>query len=158
MVPDEIDATGAELIWKKLLGKNSVICDPVGIADAVVNANVADLPAAFATRSAAAIVNDTPLTCPPSAPEAAPNELPESCDVATLPEVSLAAGGPVVSPVKVTVTGPAGSTEDAVVTMMHDENKWAPIIKEEELNTVELTDPREISALGAELLEKKPLG
>ena len=148
MVPDEIDATGAELIWKKLLGKNSVICDPVGIADAVVNANVADLPAAFATRSAAAIVNDTPLTCPPSAPEAAPNELPESCDVATFtPEVALAVGGPVVSPVTVTVTGPAGSTEDAVVTMMHDENQKGPIIKEDELKTVELTDAREISAL-----------
>ena len=114
----------------------------------MVNANVADLPTAFTTRSAAAIVNDTPLTCPPSAPEAAPTELPESCDVATFtPVVALAVGGPVVRPVRVTVNGPAGSTEDAVVTMMH-----------EELNTVELTDAREISALGKELLEKKPLG
>ncbi len=42
--------------------------------------------------------------------------------------------------------------------MMHEENQKFPIIKEEELNTVELTDPREISALGTELLEKKPLG
>ena len=125
----------------------------------MVNANVADLPAAFATRSAAAIVNDTPLTCPPSPPEAAPTELPESCDVATFtPEGAFKVGGPVVRPVKVTANGPAGNTEDAVVTMMHEENQKFPIIKKEELNTVELTEPREISALGTELLEKKPLG
>ena len=125
----------------------------------MVNANVADLPAAFATRSAAAIVNDTPLTCPPRLPEAAPTALPESCDVATFtPEGEVKVGGPVVRPVKVTVNAPAGSTEDAVVTMMHDENQKGPIIKEDELKTVELTDAREISALGTELLEKKPLG
>ena len=125
----------------------------------MVNANVADLPAAFATRSAAAIVIDTPLTCPPSMPESAPTELPESCDVATFtPEGTFQVGGPVVRPANVTVNRPAGSTEDAVVTMMHDENQKGPIIKEDELKTVELTDAREISALGTELLEKKPLG
>jgi hypothetical protein len=87
----------------------------------VVNANVADLPAAFATRSAAAIVNDTPLTCPPSAPEAAPNELPESCDVATFtPEVALAVGGPVVSPVTVTVSVPADISDCPVVKIMRE--------------------------------------
>ncbi len=130
-----------------------------------MNANVADFPAAFATRSAAAIVNDTLLTRPPSPPESAPTELPESCDVATFtpedhpaPEDDPAVGGPVVRPVKVTVNGPAGNAEDAVVTTMQDENHWGPIIKENELNTMELTDPREISALGTELLKKKPLG
>ncbi len=69
MVPNEMKADGAEPIWKKPIGKNRVICDPMGIEEAVVNANVADLPAAFATRSATAIVNDTPPTCPPRALE-----------------------------------------------------------------------------------------
>ena len=125
----------------------------------MVNANVADLPAAFATRSAAAIVNDTPLTCPPSMPESAPTELPESCDVATFtPEGTFQVGGPVVRPANVTVNRPAGSTEEAVVTIMHARNRELPIITEDALNIVELTDASEISAIGTELLEKKPLG
>jgi hypothetical protein len=69
MVPIDMKTDGAEPTWKKPIGKNRVICVPIGIADTVVNANVADLPAAFATRSAAAIVNDTPLIRPPRAPE-----------------------------------------------------------------------------------------
>ena len=125
----------------------------------MVNANVADLPAAFATRSAAAIVNVTPLTCPPSPPESAPTELPESCDVATfIPEAAVKVGGPVVRPVNVTVNRPAGTEEDAVVTITHEENQLGPIINDEALNAVELTVATGISAAGAELLEKKPLG
>ena len=81
--PTDISAAGTELLKKKPFGKHSVKLPPAGKADAVVNANVADLLAAFATRSAAAIVNVTPLTCPPSPPESAPTELPKSCDVAT---------------------------------------------------------------------------
>jgi hypothetical protein len=84
-----------------------------------VNANVADLPAAFATRSAAAIVNVTPLTCPPSPPESAPTELPESCDVATfIPEAAFKVGGPVVSPVTVIVIVPADVSEFPVVKII----------------------------------------
>ena len=87
-----------------------------------MNANVADFPAAFATRSAAAIVNDTLLTRPPSPPESAPTELPESCDVATFtPEDEPAVGGPVVRPDTVTVTRPAGNADEAVVTTKQDE-------------------------------------
>jgi hypothetical protein len=89
-----------------------------------VNANVADLPAAFATRSAAAIVNDTPLTCPPRLPEAAPTALPESCDVATFtPEGTFKVGGPVVSPNNVTVRVPDDISEFPVVKMMRDVGK-----------------------------------
>ena len=51
----------------------------------------------------------------------------------------------------VTEENPAGKTEWAVVTMMHDTVHGG-------VKAVELTDPREISALGTELLEKKPLG
>ena len=123
----------------------------------MVNANVADLPAAFATRSAAAIVNDTPLTCPPNDPELTPEPLPESCDVATF-TMDPVVGGPVMRPVTVTLTRPAGSSEPAVVTMTHDENHEDPTEKDDVLIVVELTDAREISALGTELLEKKPLG
>ncbi len=79
----DISAAGTELLKKKPFGKHSVKLPPGITADAVVNANVADLLAAFATRSAAAIVNVTPLTCPPSLPESAATELKESCDVAT---------------------------------------------------------------------------
>ena len=87
-----------------------------------MNANVADFPAAFATRSAAAIVNDTPLTRPPSPPESAPTELPESCDVVTFtPEDDPAVGGPVVRPDTVTVTRPAGNADEAVVKTRDDE-------------------------------------
>jgi hypothetical protein len=104
-------------------------------------------------------VNVTPLTCPPSPPESAPTELPESCDVATfIPEAAVKVGGPVVRPVNVTVNRPAGTEEDAVVTITHEENQLGPIINDEALNAVELTVATGISAAGAELLEKKPLG
>ena len=59
--PTDISAAGTECIKKKPFGKHSVKLPPGITADAVVNANVADLLAAFATRSAAAIVNVTPL-------------------------------------------------------------------------------------------------
>jgi hypothetical protein len=41
--------------------------------------------------------------------------------------------------------------KDAVVAMKHDEIQGGDTV-------IVLTDPREISALGTELLEKKPLG
>ena len=61
--PTDIRVVGTELLKKKPFGKHSVKLPPAGKADAVVNANVADLLAAFTMRSAAAIVNVTLVTC-----------------------------------------------------------------------------------------------
>ncbi len=58
----------------KFQGYLMVIWSPVVSAVMTVKANVTDLPVASGTRSDAAIVNDTPFTCPPSDPDGAPFE------------------------------------------------------------------------------------
>ena len=56
----------------KFPGYLKVIWSPAVSAVMMVKANVTDLPVASGTRSDAAIVNDTPVTRPPSDPDGAP--------------------------------------------------------------------------------------
>ncbi len=67
----------------------------------MVKDNVAVLPLAYGTRSAAAIVSDTPVTCPPNEPVGVPG-LTKSLLVLTVMPVGLpAVGGPNVTPLSV---------------------------------------------------------
>ena len=76
-------------------------------AVAIVKAKVTDLPVASGTRSAAAIISDTPVTRLPSDPDGAP-ALIGSLLVLTVMPVSLpAVGGPNVTPLSVTTCAPA---------------------------------------------------
>ena len=76
-------------------------------AVAMVKAKVTDLPVASGTRSAAAIISDTPVTRPPSDPDGAP-ALAMSLLVLTVMPVSLpAVAGPNVTPLSVTTCAPA---------------------------------------------------
>ena len=73
----------------------------------IVKAKVTDLPVASGTRSAAAIISDTPVTGLPSDPDGAP-ALAKSLLVLTVMPVSLpAVGGPNVTPLSVTTCAPA---------------------------------------------------
>ena len=73
----------------------------------MVNANVTDLPLASGTRSAAAIVNETPVTCPPSDPDGTP-ALTNSLLVLTVMPVGLpAVAAPNVTPLRVSTCAPA---------------------------------------------------
>ena len=86
---------------RKLYGKLNVIWSPEESAVAVVKASVTDLPLARGTRSAAAIVSDTPVTRPPSDPDGAP-ALARSLLVLTVTPVVLpAVAGPNVTPLSV---------------------------------------------------------
>ena len=70
-------------------------------AVAMVKAKVTDLPVASGTRSAAAIISDTPVTRPPSDPEGDPTSV-KSLLVLTVMPVSLpAVAGPNVTPLRV---------------------------------------------------------
>ena len=80
-----------------------MIWSPEESAVAVVKASVTDLPLARGTRSASAIVSDTPVTRPPSDPDGAP-ALARSLLVLTMMPVSLpAVAGPNVTPLSVIV-------------------------------------------------------
>ncbi len=84
------------VIW--LLGESDV---------STVNANVTDLPPASGTRSPAAIIKDTPITCPPSEPDGDP-ALCKSLLVLTVMPVALPdVAGPNVRPLRVIVCDPA---------------------------------------------------
>ena len=73
----------------------------------IVKAKVTDLPVPSGTRSAAAIISDTPVTRPPSDPDGAP-ALVKSLLVLTVMPVSLpAVAGPNVTPLSVTTCAPA---------------------------------------------------
>ena len=86
---------------RKLYGKLNVTWSPEESAVAVVKASVTDLPLARGTRSAAAIVSDTPVTRPPSDPDGAPS-LAKSLLVLTVTPVALpAVAGPNVTPLSV---------------------------------------------------------
>ena len=74
----------------------------------MVKANVTDLPVASGTRSDAAIVNDTPVTCPGvTDPDGAPL-LTKSFVVLTVMPVGLPdVAGPNVTPLRVSTCDPA---------------------------------------------------
>ena len=72
----------------------------------IVKAKVTDLPVPCGTRSAAAIISDTPVTRPPSDPDGAP-ALSKSLLVLTVMPVSLpAVAGPNVTPLMVRICDP----------------------------------------------------
>ena len=100
------DGKGPELEMK-FPGYLKVIWSPAVSAVMVVKANVTDLPVARGTRSDAAIVNDTPVTCPPSHPDGAP-VLAKSFVVLTVMPVGLPdVAGPNVTPLSVSTCAPA---------------------------------------------------
>ena len=87
----------------------NVIWSPEESAVAVVKASVTDLPLARGTRSAAAIVSDTPVTRPPSDPDGAP-ALAKSLLVLTVTPVALpAVAAPNVTPLSVITCDPAAA-------------------------------------------------
>ena len=91
----------------KFQGYIKVIWSPAVSAVMMVKANVTDLPVASGTRSDAAIVNDTPVTCPPNEPDGAP-ALAKSLLVPTVMPVGLpAVAAPNVTPLRVTTCAPA---------------------------------------------------
>ena len=88
-----------------------MIWSPEESAVAVVKASVTDLPLARGTRSAAAIVSDTPVTRPPSDPDGAP-ALARSLLVLTVTPVALpAVTGPNVTPLSVMTCDPEEAPE-----------------------------------------------
>ena len=102
------DGQGPELEMK-FQGYVKEIWSPYERAVVMVKANVTDLPLASGTRSAAAIVIDTPVTCPPSDPDGAP-ALAKSLLVLTVMPVGLpAVAAPNVTPLRVTTCTPAAS-------------------------------------------------
>ena len=95
-----------------------------------VKANVTDLPLASGTRSAAAIVNDTPLTCPPSGPDGTAalaksllvlTTTPVLCKsllvLTATPVVLPAVAGPNVTPLSVTTCAPAAKLPSTRIEM-----------------------------------------
>ena len=91
----------------KFQGYVKEIWSPEKSAVMMVKANVTDLPLASGTRSAAAIVIDTPVTCPPSDPDGAP-ALARSLLVLTVMPVGLpAVAAPNVTPLRVNTCAPA---------------------------------------------------
>ena len=100
------DGTTTELKMK-FQGYIKEIWSPAVSAVIIVKANVTDLPVASGTRSDAAIVNDTPVTCPPSDPDGTPT-LMESFVVLTVMPVGLpGVAGPNVTPLRVSTCDPA---------------------------------------------------
>ena len=91
---------------------------PDDSAVAMVKANVTDLPLARATRSAAAIANDTPVTRPcTSDPDVAPS-LAKSLLVLTVMPVGLpAVAGPSVTPLRVSTCAPAAKLPSTRIDM-----------------------------------------
>ena len=102
------DGHGPELEMK-FQGYVKEIWSPYESAVVMVKANVTDLPLASGTRSAAAIVSDTPVTCPPSDPDGAP-ALARSLLVLTVMPVGLpAVAAPNVTPLSVMTCAPAAT-------------------------------------------------
>ena len=101
-----MDGQGAELDMK-FQGYIEDTWSPDDSAVAMVKANVTDLPLARGTRSAAAIANDTPVTCPPSDPEAAPALIKSLLVLTAMPVGLPAVGGPSVTPLRVSTCAPA---------------------------------------------------
>ena len=91
----------------KFQGYIKVIWSPAVSAVMMVKANVTDLPVESGTRSDAATVNDTPVTCPPSHPDGTPT-LMEFFVVLTVMPVGLPdVAGPNVTPLRVSTCDPA---------------------------------------------------
>ena len=111
-----MDGQAAELDMK-FQGYIKDTWSPDDSAVAVVKANVTDLPLASGTRSAAAIVNDTPVTCPPSDPDGAP-ALAKSLLVLTVMPVGLpAVAAPNVTPLRVSTCAPAAKLPSTRIDM-----------------------------------------
>ena len=83
---------------------------------AMVKVSVTDLPDANGTRSAAAMVKLTPVTWPPSAPDAAPTETRSVLVATEMPLALPALGAPIVTPDTVTVCAPEATTAVVVRT------------------------------------------
>ncbi len=73
----------------------------------MVKAKVTDLPVASGTRSAAAIISDTPVTRPPSDPDGAPALAKSLLELTVMPVSLPAVAGPNVTPLSVTTCAPA---------------------------------------------------
>ena len=98
---------GQNELEMKFQGYIKEIWSPAVSAVVMVKAKVTDLPVASGTRSDAAIVNDTPVTCPPSDPDGLPT-LVKSFVVLTVMPVELpAVAGPNVTPLRVSTCAPA---------------------------------------------------
>jgi len=89
---------------RKLLGKVIVTNCPLVRANWVVKLTVTDLPVAAGTRSAAAMLTETPVIWPPRGPEVAP-ALTKSVSELTVMPTGLAARarGPILTPAKMRV-------------------------------------------------------
>ena len=115
----------------------------------VVKVNVAAAELFPATRSDAAIANETSVTCPPITPELTPADTSRSALVATVTPVALpAVATPMVKPVKVTVT--------ALLALI----AWVAVVMTMEVPVGVATEPVGplplICALGDPALAKKP--
>ena len=106
------DGKGPELEMK-FPGYLKVIWSPAVSAVMMVKANVTDLPVASGTRSDAAIVNDTPVTRPPSDPDGTPTLL-KSFVVLTVMELPDVAGPNVIS-LRVSTCDPAAKLPSTLI-------------------------------------------
>ena len=95
-----------------------MIFPPAERAATVVNASVTLTPALAATRSPAAIVNDTEVVCVNIPPEAAPADATESASVCTaMPVLLPAVAAPIVTPLRVMVKAVAAPMPLVAVVM-----------------------------------------
>ncbi len=111
-----MDGQAAELDMK-FQGYIKDTWSPDDSAVAMVKANVTDLPLARANRSVAAIANETPVTCPPSDPEAAPALIKSKLVLTAMPVGLPAVGGPNVTPLRVSTCAPAAKLPSTRIDM-----------------------------------------
>ena len=111
-----MDGQAAELDMK-FQGYIKDTWSPDDSAVAMVKANVTDLPLARGTRSAAAIANNKPVTCPPSDPEAAPALIKSKLVLTVMPVGLPAVGGPSVTPLRVSTCAPAAKLPSTRIDM-----------------------------------------
>ena len=111
-----MDGQAAELDMK-FQGYIKETWSPDDSAVAMVKANVTDLPLARGTRSAAAIANDTPVTCPPSDPDVAPSLIKSLLVLTVMPVRLPAVAGPSVTPLRVSTCAPAAKLPSTRIDM-----------------------------------------
>ena len=123
-----------------------MMASPRERAVAVAKVKVMDLPVAPGTRSAAAMVKETPVTWPPRAPDVTPT-LAASLLVDTLiPVVLPTVAGPKVTPLRVIPEMPAGTATEVVKTT------------EDEPPNIVGKAPMEDAAAGGGPVTMKPMG
>ena len=115
-----------------------------------VKVNVAETAALPATRFVAAIVNVTPVTEPPIAPEATGEDTAGSALVCTVTARLPALGAPMVRPDSVTVTAVLAASAVPPVVMMMDVAPGAPGDR--------LAPLADKVAVGVAVVAKKPEG